>query len=123
MKYLLNKLKITVYLPVVTLFLLLGFTPIQQNVHAANMDHDMNNMSREANRCAGSSASSTEVLKKEQQIPDKDEDEDPKPPEQDSYYVQFYQFSEPEKPGNAYTLGAGIFRPPDLVKLYANFRF
>lgn len=121
MKGMSNKLKAFLYVPFAGLFLLLGFFPLQ-NVHATGMAHDMSSMSQEINCCTGSPTSTTAVLKEEQKLPEKDED-DPEPPQQDPPYAQFTRYAEPEKLSLAYAAGANLLRPPDLVKLYGNYRF
>lgn len=124
MKYLSGKLKTAFYLPFAILFLMFGFMSFQ-NVHAQSltMNHESGSPNGGLNNCTGPCANTPITLKGGQQIPEGTQDDEPEPPPQIPYAdVQFYQLPEPKKPYNAYAFGADIFRPPDLIKLYANFR-
>lgn len=117
-----NKLKAILYVPLVSLFLLFGFLPVQ-SAHAGSMsmDHSMSGPTTNAKNCCNSS-STTAVLKEEEQLPAYEQDDEPEPPEQTPFYAGLQFFPEPQQPASTYT-GSSMFRPPDLVKLYANFRF
>lgn len=117
-----NKLKAILYVPLVSLFLLFGFLPLQ-SVHAQGipMDHDMSGPSSSAKNCCGSS-SSVATLKEEENLPFYEQDDEPEPP-QVPYFTEFNVFTVPRKLASSYLGGERVLRPPDLVILYANFRF
>lgn len=121
MKSMKNKLKVILLVPLTSLFLLFGLLPLQ-NVHAesAAMNHDMSRPGSSAYNCCVSS-SSVAVINKEELSFDEQDDE-PEPPEQMPFYARFQVFTEPSPPAVVYS-GSKVPRPPDLVKLYANFRF
>lgn len=121
MKSMKNKLKAILYVPLASLFLLFGFLPLQ-SVHAESiaMNHDMSGSRSSASNCCVPS-SSVAVINKEEQLFDEQDDE-PEPPEQMPFYARFQVFTEPSPPAVVYS-GSKVPRPPDLVKLYANFRF
>lgn len=119
MKKLSSKLKIFLCFPVAALLLLGG--PFTQNAHAqsAGMSHDMGSM--QVKSCAGPCVPSA-VLREEQTVNNED-DENPQPPEP-SYLTHLQaDFPDPDKPSGLYVLGALVLRPPDMVKLYGNYRF
>ena len=95
--------------------LLPGGSPLTSHAAAA-MDHSTTPQSQ--NCCTNTQ---TTVIRPSNQHPEEEKDEDPAPP-QEPYYVQFLTFAAPKKlEAAAYT--ASSARPPDLVKLYANYRF
>ena len=122
MKHFSSTLRTSLLLPIAALFLVFGLSPLQ-SVHAQdmNMDHNMSSSRSSVNNCCVP-PSSVAVLKEEEQLPDYEQDDEPEPPEQMPFYAQFQSFPEPSKPVNIHT-GSSILIPPDLVKLYGNFRF
>lgn len=63
------------------------------------------------------------VLKDREGTLAEDKDESPEPSPQTPFYAQFYSFTEPLVPSENYIGGSRTMRPPDLVKLYSNYRF
>lgn len=93
-----------------------GFPP---SSHTAGMDHSTTAQSQ--NCPVGCTNTRTTAIKPSDQNPEEEKDEDPAPP-QEPYYVRFLAFVVPKKL-NAVAYTANLARPPDLIKLYANYRF
>lgn len=115
-------IKAIVYLPIMILLVLFGLIPFQ-NIHAMSMsmDHDMSSMDTSSANCC-TSPNPSAVLDQRQKSPNRDEDEDPTPPQQIPYYAQAQSFDTQDTPPKLNIFGAGLLRPPDLVVLYSNFR-
>jgi len=115
------KLKAVLFAPVISVLLLLAL-PLQ-SIHAqsTSMNHQMSNTNT-SGLCPGACGNSASVAKDVQKSPDRKQEKDPEPPEQLPLYAQNTQFPEPQKPASNLIYGS-LIRPPDLVKLYANFRF
>ena len=88
--------------------------------HAAAIDHSTT--ARPQNCPVGCASTQTTAIKPSDQNPEEEKDEDPAP-SQRSYYVQFLTFIPPKNLGTQNAYGISAARPPDLVKLYANYRF
>ena len=121
MKSMSRKLKTLLLAPLTAMFLLFGFS--LQGVHAQSLAMQDGMGTTSANlSCNSPCGNAAVVLKDEQKTPVRDEDQDPEPPEQLFQYAQNVPFPEPKKPVASLIFGS-LIRPPDLVKLYANFRF
>lgn len=119
-----SKLRRILIVPLAVLFLVLGFLPLH-SVSAQNMTvgHSMDSMAGGVVNCAAPCANSVANMPEKRKPVIRDEEQDPEPPEQTPYYAQHFQFPEPQKPANNYAFSGVLLRPPDLVKLYSNFRF
>lgn len=122
MKGIRAKFKTILLAPLTVLFLLFGFS--LQGVHAQSitMQHGLGDINLHIS-CSSPCGNAPVVLKDEQKAPVKDRDDEPEPPEQTPYIANIQRFAEPQKPANNYLLSRLVVTPPDLVKLYANFRF
>lgn len=120
-----KRLKAIIYLPITLSFLLFGFLSLQ-TIYAQNitMDHGTGSMNAGASGsdCAGPCGNATVVLKDKQIAPAEEREDEPDPPQTPSYY-QYSVFAMPKKLASSYLGGEHIPLPPDLVILYANFRF
>lgn len=117
MKRLRQTLKAALVLPVAALFVAFGFLSVQP-VHAQN------NMDMASTRtvCQGPCANTPAALNDQAKIDIKEQDDEPEPPQAEPYYAQ-QRVLGPEKSLHSYGFSTRRLRPPDLVKLYANFRF
>lgn len=121
MKRLRQILRTILVLPVTALFLLFGFLPLQ-NAHAQSTT--VSHETSRTNSSCSSPCANTPVVLKEQKLIDEKQDDEPEPPEPAPYYMQSDAgFASPKKLANGHLAGVRVLRPPDLVKLYANFRF
>lgn len=114
-------IKAIVYLPIMIMVMLFGLVPFR-NMHAMsmNMNHDMSGVNKSLASCCTSSSPSAILY--QQQTPDRDENEDPEPPQRIPYYAQTQRLDIQDDPPKLNMFGASLLRPPDLVVLYNNFR-
>ena len=67
----------------------------------------------------------TATLKDEREVKltDEEQDDEPVPPKSLPFYATLSGYLVPKKLANGYTQNQLVLRPPDLVKLYSNYRF
>jgi hypothetical protein len=115
------KIRSLLYISVIGLLLLFGLAPTQpSHAQTSTSPHDIQMM--QSVTCSGP-CTTTAIFKPEENLFLQEDDQDPEPPETTPAYILTSAYQEPIRPSGVYIFGAALLRPPDLVKLYSNFRF
>lgn len=121
-----KRLKAIIFLTIILAFLSIGFLPLQTTyAQSIAMDHgtsSMKTVTGSESNCTGPCGSATIVLKDKQKAPAEDQEDEPEPPQTPPYY-QSSVYAVPSKLASSYLGGEPITWSPELVILYANFRF
>jgi hypothetical protein len=99
---------------------LIGFITLVPNSYALAMNHQ--NMSTQA--CSLSCGNTrTASLAQAITFNQNDEDDIPVPPITEPYFVQFLKHNFAQNPSPKNLITASSYRPPDIMRLYASFKF